>query len=466
MLVDSDVTELNGLVAGLVSSGKTNWEDALQRTFFEDNGAVQAVLPSLVVYFTDGVPTYSRVDATSASAPTTTPARLTPSGINGYSQASGGNYNQESFYRANYIAAQFRDSVRMIGVVVGPDAQTNVSWVSNVAGWHYEYARKYNVSYLRWYHIESASGTSWVDAPTQSTPRSTNTKRRVNFSATFRNSKSVVITDPSYTDLSTSWTKPATNPTNQTLYDQQNIPANDGLAMDASDGWSRSKTYTTSGSQSDPATVTDYNNGLTGVVRTKVYSAPYDSYDTPTTVPTPSDKVLGRLIAGSDSGVVAPTLVNGTYTNSAVANLYVLPNWADFQKALQTIALAECGGTLTLQTKNAGAAAADPFTYQKTGVTDSSGAAITSDQTIVTTTKQFPSGTFDLSIPNGEFVTIEIQPQNLSDLTGYTPGDWTCKAGLATRTYTLVDIPNSNWKGISVKVAANEAVSCTLAVSR
>lgn len=86
---------------------------------------------------------------------------------------------------------------------------------------------------------------------------------------------------------------------------------------------------------------------------------------------------------------------------------------------------------------------------------------------MVTTNQQFTTGTFDFAIPNGEYVTVEIRPQNYSELTAYTPASWSCKAGVSNRSFDLVDLEGSNvWKGIRVQVAANEAVSCTLTVNR
>jgi hypothetical protein len=148
--------------------------------------------------------------------------------------------------------------------------------------------------------------------------------------------------------------------------------------------------------------------------------------------------------------------------------MYVLPQWSQFSTAMEEIALGECGGTLTLQTKlGGGGAAPDPVRYQNSVVTDSSGAPLDLEPTVVTTNQQFVTGTFDFPIPNGQFVTVDVLPQNYSELTGYTPGAWTCRAGNADRAFDLIDIPDAGaWKGIRVRVAANEAVSCSLSVVR
>ena len=66
MLVDSDVAALKVLVSGLVSNGGTNWEDGVFRLLKNSDGTVQPNPPNTIIFSTDGVPTRSRIDATSA----------------------------------------------------------------------------------------------------------------------------------------------------------------------------------------------------------------------------------------------------------------------------------------------------------------------------------------------------------------------------------------------------------------
>jgi len=75
MLDDTDVATLKGLVgdplvtsSGIQRGGWTNWEDALFRMLRNSDGTLQAQLPGTMIFFTDGVPTKSRLDYTSASA--------------------------------------------------------------------------------------------------------------------------------------------------------------------------------------------------------------------------------------------------------------------------------------------------------------------------------------------------------------------------------------------------------------
>jgi hypothetical protein len=85
---------------------------------------------------------------------------------------------------------------------------------------------------------------------------------------------------------------------------------------------------------------------------------------------------------------------------------------------------------------------------------------------VVHTNRTYASGTFDFSIPDGGYVTVEIVPDNLSDLVDYTPAGWSCRVGNNAVTPGVVPIPDSIWTGISLTVQANEAVACRLDVTR
>ena len=102
MLVESDVTDLKNQVGTLTSTGSTNYEDALFRMFMNSDGTTQQVLPDTLIFFTDGMPTYNRLNATSASAP----AVANPDDA-GFPSANGSSYNQLSWNRANRIARQY-----------------------------------------------------------------------------------------------------------------------------------------------------------------------------------------------------------------------------------------------------------------------------------------------------------------------------------------------------------------------
>lgn len=202
-------------------------------------------------------------------------------------------------------------------------------------------------------------------------------------------------------------------------------------------------------------------------------TGPYDGFDTAVTATTQNRVILARLIAGNDYGTPAlwdpaANAGAGGYTNIEVADLYLEPDWNRFPTAMQAIALGECGGTLTLQTKLAdGSPAPDPFRYQNSAVTDVAGDPVELEPSVVTTDAVFRTGTFDFAIPGGQYIDVDVLPQNFSELTGYAPGSWSCTAGVDNRPVTIVDVPDSGgWQGIRVRVAANEAVSCTMTVSQ
>jgi hypothetical protein len=206
--------------------------------------------------------------------------------------------------------------------------------------------------------------------------------------------------------------------------------------------------------------------------QTKVYTAPYDSFDPAVTESVPNWKIIGRLVAGGDTAVEEATPANGPYVNVETANLYRSSNFAQLPVALKSIALGECGGTLTLQTRMNGGSVNDPFQYQNSAQYSADGSPILGGDvgSTVTTNRQFTTGNFDFEISEGLYRDVVIMPANFSDLIGYQPAGWSCRAGGAERSFEVVDIPEAPpgtpWKGIKVRVAANEAVSCIQSVTR
>lgn len=176
-------------------------------------------------------------------------------------------------------------------------------------------------------------------------------------------------------------------------------------------------------------------------------------------------EILARLITGTDNWVEAEANGNGDYVNADVADMFTLPDWTMFGKALKTIALAECGGTLTLQTVLNGQPVSDQFQYQITNVVDSDGNVVPKP-TVVTTSGQFPSGTFEFSIPSGKDLTVTLQPINLPSVSMYLPGaaGWQCSAGRQPLTVTTAPIDGTSWTSVTLKVRADQAVSCRLDV--
>ena len=71
-------------------------------------------------------------------------------------------------------------------------------------------------------------------------------------------------------------------------------------------------------------------------------------WEAPVQNPRWNASILSRFITGNDTGAIP---WNGT--NEKDANLYVSPNWSEFDDVMKAVALGECGATLTFQTKRA-----------------------------------------------------------------------------------------------------------------
>ena len=143
-------TGTTGLVSTIAigtgtGQGGTNWEDALHRTFYSRNGQSYQALgdpnapPSeLVVFFTDGVPTFDRQHAksdTSSVGPASIPSQFTYDTANTPGKSYGNDFTPRGWYRADYIVEPFRnvEGFNFIGVGVGPAFNLNTRVYRN--GW-------------------------------------------------------------------------------------------------------------------------------------------------------------------------------------------------------------------------------------------------------------------------------------------------------------------------------------------
>lgn len=448
-------------------NGGTNWEDALFRTFYTPTGQIQQHLPDTMVFFTDGVPTYSRLDdplypvTVTRGAPGVLPAEPAAPGAP-WPLASGTAYNQVSFNRANHIATRFRSTVRMIGVGVGPDISLSSPWmVDPGAGYHLTWERgsrshQRATSFTTQSMWQVRHGWSWSNTTEQAYNAHGGTKRIQwgTISTSVFNANNTTADDSDgYRRINLgNWTWVSTSE-----FEAHSAGPNGDIYRAVAKEWSNGPDW-------EPW-VGDRPGSSSHYRSTKVYAPPHEAFDPAVTTTTPNSVIIARLIAGNDTGV--PALWNGsTYTNAEVADMYISPNWAQFTHALQAVALGECGGTVTLQTRRNGAPVPDPFVYQNTAAIDSTGVPLGLEPTVVQTGLQYTSGTFDFPVGDGTYVDVDIVPQNLSDLVGYVPVGWTCRAGVTARPVTTVPISDSVWSGVRVRVAANEAVSCTLSVDR
>ena len=228
---------------------------------------------------------------------------------------------------------------------------------------------------------------------------------------------------------------------------------------DDTDGWRATNNYTSPWTLWEPTTSAIYTAGNTstgttdGFDATKVYAEPFTFHENSTSYNRPNRDILKQFVA--PSGAVVAVQTNGVYTNSAQATYYELPNFTQFSGAMTSMALSECGGTVTLQTKVGTTNAADPFTYQNS-----------IDLTTATTSSLYRSGTFDYELSSGTAVTATIAPLETSTLSHYSPAGWTCTAGGASYPFTASPIAaGSPWTKITLSVAPNTAVSCVMQVN-
>lgn len=608
MLVESDVADLKAQVATLTSSGATNWEDAMFRVFKNSNGTVQPTLPDTLIFFTDGMPSYSRLNASSGTAPA-----VADNDDIGLPAATGSSYNQVAWNRAWRIARDYyADVERFIGVYVGTDVNGQSLWQAQGAGYHLEnFQRGFNQTFDRGFNVTNpqrgsrtlweyatsgmtyqragsglafqyaANGLTWErkvsgnwTSVSKSTYDSNNTvagesdNYRVRVTGTlggwttvtgstgrtqYERSNTIAGESDGYRTTVTgglgSWTT-MSGSSGKTLYDLSNTVAgqNDGWRVtasspggwtetteeyfnlsnttadsgdgyrtstsytapfttwttvtaqdfldnnttnDDSDGWRGSKNYSAPFTMWESVTQSAYNSGNTtpdaldgwrvnniysapytnwepttealytanntnstnsdGWTAVKVYEQPYTFHENVTSFYRPNTEILSQIV--SEGATVPAVPQGGPYTNAAVADLYVLPNWNQFAGALNSMALAECGGTVTVQTKVGSAAAADPFTYQNSV-----------DLTIATTSSLYRSGTFDFDLSGGTTVVADITPLNVSGLDKYEPVSWTCKSAGTNYPFTTTPIAGSPWSKITLTVAPNQAISCVQTV--
>jgi hypothetical protein len=194
---------------------------------------------------------------------------------------------------------------------------------------------------------------------------------------------------------------------------------------------------------------------------------PTDGNKKPNYRPIPNSAFLGDLMAGGEpyryydgppnSGQYVTRTYNATtgWGDVSSADLLVTSDFNQFGSALTEIALVDCGGTLTVQTRDQAGQPADADVTYQVGTE------------VVTTTRIVKAATFDIPLPGVASTRVQLIPQSLAG-TGYTAQSWSCRAAGANlipgTDYSLID--GDPAKGIDVTVTGNAAVSCTMKVSR
>lgn len=521
MLVDTDVTALKSAVNGILSGGGTNWEDGFFRMLRNPDGTVQSQLPNTILFFTDGVPTFSRIDSSFTN--------LAPVVLNtadeGLAPSNGADFSQIAWNRTERLLRD-RGAIDLIGVYVNTSLTAESPWNLR-SGYHFKYERGNNVVFQQGItpyeragnltfqmsidsdlRFERLVGGVWTLAGNASsstnrsaflagntTPDSTDGWRTFvasGGSISTSNSNWVTVTETQYnrsnansgvsdgfrTRLSSSATSWVT--VSQSLYNASNT------TTDSTDGWRVGTTgwnnvtesvynanntsageadgwrTTTSGGASSWVEITKslYDKSNTsgtesdGWRSSKVFEPPYDYYDTTGSQMIKNYATIGNLMVGNITGVeggfVEALPRGGPYTNAAAADMFVLPNYTNFGTALASVALGQCGGTVTVQTRVGTQPAQDPFTYEN---------LTTNEQ--VQTSAAYRSGTFDIALPGGGATTVTISPQQFTNLVRYSPAGWSCKSGGQNYPFTTVPVDgHAPWTAIQLTVNPNQAVSC------
>jgi prepilin-type N-terminal cleavage/methylation domain-containing protein len=190
-----------------------------------------------------------------------------------------------------------------------------------------------------------------------------------------------------------------------------------------------------------------------------------------------ADLITGDVIIPGTGGNVAPiaqlgTLPNGElgYLNPDTARLYV-PDWNLLPMALKTVALGECAGTITFQTRLAVADENgaypyldEPIRYLAEKATNPDGTSSPEEQKYAETNIANTAKNMGLSITNGSYLDVEMVPLYFSSLTaeGYSTNRWECTvAGKPVTTLQTVPSSHPSWFGFALRIQANGAASCT-----
>jgi hypothetical protein len=354
----SSQATVNGLLGGsspidtLGHNGATNWEDALYRAFYTETGqTVQSVASSafpaseLVVFFTDGMPTYHRDEQrTGAQVPAIEDSALPDQyDANNTTTATYTQFDPKAWYRAFWMLRQH--STRVIGVGVG-----------------------------------TAFGMS------------------ANLDRDTTLDDDVIHDD---------WSAPEYNDSGENYSDPRRIPAEVALGY-LIEG---TEIHTYDGASAAPYVKVEYDGG----------------WD--------------------------PLAVQN-------ADLLTTTDFSQFGGALESIALAECGGTLTVQTRRVD----DESPLYDTVQYQVSGASI--DTTVSSTSAVSKSAVFDIVTDGGAAVDVQLRPTSLAG-TGFEATSWECRSrNLPIGSPKMTSAGSTVEEGVNLTVEANEAVSCILWVDQ
>lgn len=169
---------------------------------------------------------------------------------------------------------------------------------------------------------------------------------------------------------------------------------------------------------------------------------------------------LGDLVAGGlphldrtgGSGAYVKREYDGGWSDVENAQLLVSDDLSTLASALAEIALSECGGTLTVQTRTPSGTTSDIDVTYRVGPEQSSTSGVRK------------AAVFDVATESGAAVSVQLLPE--IETPGWSATGWSCtsKGADLGSDYGLIEAADPG-AGIDVTVRANGAVSCTMTVS-
>ena len=495
----------------ITASGGANYEDGWFRAFYDPTGTLQEDIPDLTVFVQAEFPTVDRlrsratpgviIEGSPALPPPGWPT-YNPEGEfdeNGTYFSNGTDYSQIAFDRADWIADQVRARTRIVGVGAGDGL---LDWLGDPgAPYDYQYergARQYQMAdqeYQEAKYEKLDKKGKWKKS-SQSEYEDNNGDENPNFRIRWKsikkkdydkkNDASLDDSDPeadgyrfAYTD-DWEWISEELYQANNDADFDDSDPEADGF-RDAGREWVNRD----SDAMEWYPTETESTAG--GYRYHKVYTPDGQYADPPSWSWVMTRTLLSRLVTGGDQAVEgtwdgasaqgANASENGAYTNGDVAEIYVPErhwpfhdhddDWDRVPFAMRTIAMSECGGSVTMSATLPGDVRPDAyFVFQATEFTDNDGNSLETEPVYVATDPIYPARAIEFDPPTDDHHWVTIFPSEKDYLiTQYdvaaTP--WTCWGGIDELGPDAMEtVPGESWPGVRVRIANDVAVSCQL----
>jgi prepilin-type N-terminal cleavage/methylation domain-containing protein len=494
-----DVDALLAIIDGSITgTGGANYEDGWFRAFYEPTGVLQNTTPDLTVFLQAEFPTVDRLRQRSAPGQIIAGSPPLPEpgwpaydingdfvdGPGGIYYSNGADYSQVAFNRADWIADQVRGSTRIVGVGAG----------DGLLDWLGDPGARYDFEYQRGGRQYQMAEEEYQEAKYE----------KQDNKGKWKKSNKKDYDENNTTDDETDGWRIRWKKIKEKDYNKKNSTSDDTDGFRTAFGgwsWISAELYAANNTTADDSDgfrdagfewVTNDNDAMIWLPTTdertdggyrydKVYSPTGEFADTPQSSFVMTRNLLSRLVTGSDFAVEGDwDQASKTYTNGDVAEIYVPErhwpwhdhddDWDRVPVAMHTIAMSECGGTVTVSARDAANARPDQrFVFQTVELADENDVPLDVEPTILATDPQYPARAFEFDPPAGEDQWATIYPGNLSNLTDYSPAatPWSCWSGLTALgadDMETVTITDEAWVGVKVRFSADEAVSCQLNV--